>query len=313
MSLEVVDDLPAPHVLTLMTVTAHPDDETLWAGGVLARYADEGLRVLCVTCTGGENGSIVLPELDSPENRARLGEIRAEELTRALARLGPIENRWLGYADSGVMGSPQNTDPRSFWQADPEEATGRLVRIVREVRPDVIVTFNEWGGNGHPDHIRAAEIARAAFDRAGDALAYSEQLAGPDGVQPWTPSKLYERRMTAGRRRKVARLVADEGIIAALPILVRIVTQWRPRKERSRRIKANLQSPATAEVEVGSWVAKKQAALAEHRTQFVPNPVQLRYLSFATEQFTLRGSRVEVTLPEKDLFAGLRSGSRTEL
>ena len=119
--------------------------------------------------------------------------------------------------------------------------------------------------------------------------------------------------MTAGRRRKVARLVADEGIIAALPILVRIVTQWRPRKERSRRIKANLQSPATAEVEVGSWVAKKQAALAEHRTQFVPNPVQLRYLSFATEQFTLRGSRVEVTLPEKDLFAGLRSGSRTEL
>jgi LmbE family N-acetylglucosaminyl deacetylase len=119
--------------------------------------------------------------------------------------------------------------------------------------------------------------------------------------------------MAAGRRQKVARLVADEGIMAALPILVRIASQWRPREERSRRIKANLQRPATAEVEVGRWVTRKQAALAEHRTQFRPDPAQLRYLSFATEQFTLRESRVEVNLPEKDLFAGLRSGSRTEL
>jgi GlcNAc-PI de-N-acetylase len=124
---QTVEDLPILHVLTLMTVTGHPDDETLWAGGVMARYAAEGLRVVCVTCTEGENGSIVVPELDTPENRARLGEIRAEELTRALARLGSIENRWLGYGDSGMTGSPQNTDPHSFWSADPTEATGRPV------------------------------------------------------------------------------------------------------------------------------------------------------------------------------------------
>ena len=309
--IEAVGDLASGHVLTLMIVTGHPDDETLWAGGIIARYAAEGLRVLCVTCTRGENGSIAVPELDTPENRGRLGEIRAEELTRALACLGSIENRWLGYGDSGVRGSPQNTDPCSFWQADPEEATGRLVRIVRQVRPDVIVTFNEWGGNLHPDHIRAAEIARAAFDRAGRATAYPEQLGGLDSVPLWTPSKLYERRMTASRRQKVARLLADEGIIAAAPILVRVALQWRPRNERARRIKADLQGPLTTEVDVGRWVTKKQAAIAEHRTQFRLDPKELRYLSSATEQFTLRESRVEVNLPELDLFAGLRSGLRT--
>ncbi len=307
---EVVDDVPIPRAPTLLTVTAHPDDETLWAGGVMARYAAEGLRVLCVTCTGGENGSIVLPELDTPKNRARLGEIRAEELSRALARLGSIENRWLGYRDSGMMGTPENNDPRSFWQADLEEATGRLVRIVREVRADVIVTFNEWGGNGHPDHIRAAQIARAAFDRAGDATAFPEQLGGLDAVAPWTPLKLYERRMTASRRQKVARLLADEGIMAAVPILVRIALQWRPRNERTRRMKADSQGAIDTEVDVGRWVTEKQAALAEHRTQMPADPAQLRYLSFAVEQFTLRETRVEVHLPETDLFAGLRSGQR---
>jgi N-acetyl-1-D-myo-inositol-2-amino-2-deoxy-alpha-D-glucopyranoside deacetylase len=146
-------------MFTLIIVTGGPEDETLWAGGVIARYAEEGMRVVCVTCTGGEHGSIVAPELDTPENRARLGEIRAEELTRALARLGSIENRWLGLRRLRDDGLPQNTDPHSFWSADPKEATGRLVRIVRQVQPDVIVTFNEWGGNGHPDHIRAALIA----------------------------------------------------------------------------------------------------------------------------------------------------------
>lgn len=310
MQRQAIDDLPRPRMLTLMIVTGHPDDETLWAGGVMARYAEEGMRVVSVTCTGGEHGSIVAPELDTPENRARLGEIRADELTRALARLGSIENRWLGYVDSGTMGSPQNNAPRCFWQADLLEATGRLVQIVREVRPDVIVTFNEWGGNGHPDHIRAAEIARAAFDRAGDAAAYPAQLTGPNGVQPWTPSKFYERRMTAGRRRTVAQLVADDGIVAALQVLIRLVSRWRPRSERSRQKKARMLGPLDTEVDVGKWVMNKQAALAEHRTQFRSDPAELRYLAFATEHFTLRESRVEVHRPETDLFSGLRSGSR---
>src|ERR671927_1971908 len=89
--------------LTLMTVHAHPDDETISTGGVMARYAAEGARVVCVTCTGGEHGEIVVPELDTPENHARLAKLRAEELRRALAHLGSVESRMLGYVDSGMM------------------------------------------------------------------------------------------------------------------------------------------------------------------------------------------------------------------
>src|SRR5919199_817098 len=103
--------------LRLMTVHAHPDDESISTGGIMARYAAEGMRVVNVTCTGGEHGEIVVPDLDTPENHARLGEIRRAEMTAALARLGPIEQRWLGYIDSGMMGTPENDLPGSFYSA----------------------------------------------------------------------------------------------------------------------------------------------------------------------------------------------------
>src|SRR5262245_34170637 len=118
------------HPLTLMTVHAHPDDETISTGGVMARYAAEGARVVCVTCTGGEHGEIVVPELDTPENHARLGDIRADELRQALDRLGNIESRKLGYVDSGMMGTPENDAAESFWQASFDEAVERLLEIV---------------------------------------------------------------------------------------------------------------------------------------------------------------------------------------
>jgi LmbE family N-acetylglucosaminyl deacetylase len=121
--------------LTLLTVHAHPDDETISTGGVMARYAAEGIRVVCITCTGGEHGEIVVPELDTPENHARLGEIRRAELSQALAHLGPIEHHYLGYVDSGMMGTPENDAPESFWQADFDGAVDRLLSIVRDVRP----------------------------------------------------------------------------------------------------------------------------------------------------------------------------------
>src|SRR5512132_4624065 len=113
--------------LTLLLVHAHPDDETIGTGGVMARYAAEGARVVCVTCTGGEHGEIVVPDMDTPENHARLAEIRAEELRRALARLGHVESRKLGYVDSGMMGTPENEAKESFWQADFDEAVERLL------------------------------------------------------------------------------------------------------------------------------------------------------------------------------------------
>ncbi|MDQ3937524.1 MAG: PIG-L family deacetylase, partial [Chloroflexota bacterium] len=183
--------------LTLLTVHAHPDDESISTGGVMARYATEGLRVVCVTCTGGEHGEIVVPELDTPANHARLAEIRRAELARALAHLGPIEHHWLGYVDSGMMGTPENKAPDSFWQADFDEAVERLLRVVRDVTPDVMVSYNDFGGYGHPDHIRAALITKAAFERTAD--------------DDRRPAKLYETVFSFARREQIMRVATARG------------------------------------------------------------------------------------------------------
>ncbi len=144
-----------PRPLTLMTVHAHPDDETIGTGGVMARAVAEGRRVVLVTCTRGEMGEIVVPEMDTPENHRRLGELRAAELERAMAILGVTEWDNLGYHDSDMMGRSGNHDPRCFWQADLDEAIGRLVWLVRRHRPDVVTTYNDFGGlrapGSHPD------------------------------------------------------------------------------------------------------------------------------------------------------------------
>ena len=201
---------PSPHVPTLMTVHAHPDDEVIGTGGTMAKAVIEGRRVVLVTCTRGEMGDIVVPELDTPANHRRLGEIRAAELEQAMAALGVTEWENLGYHDSDMMGRPGNRDPRTLWQADLDEAIGRLVWMVRRYRPDVMTTYNDFGGYGHPDHIRTHLVAVGAFARAGDPAWYPEQLApehggtgaseGEGGLAPWAPAKLYEQAIPASVR-----------------------------------------------------------------------------------------------------------------
>ncbi len=198
--------------LTLLTIHAHPDDETISTGGVMARYLAEGQRVVCLTSNLGEHGEIVVPDMDTPENHARLADIRGQELAEALRRLGGVESRLLGYEDSGMMGTPDNDDPASFWQADLDEAIGRTVRVVRDVQPDVIVGYNDFGGYGHPDHIRAAQVAKGAFERAGDPDAYPEHLA--QGLPPWTPAKLYESVLGLSGRERLRERVVERGIKA---------------------------------------------------------------------------------------------------
>src|SRR5919108_4272693 len=139
--------------LTLMTVHAHPDDETIGTGGTMAKAVRDGHRVVLVTCTRGELGEIVVPDLDTVDNHRRLGEIRAGELERAMGHLGVTEWENLGYRDSDMMGRAGNHDPRSFWQADLDEAARRLVWLIRRYQPDVVTTYNDFGGGGHPDHI----------------------------------------------------------------------------------------------------------------------------------------------------------------
>ena len=172
----------------LLLVHAHPDDEAMSTGGLIARCIAEGRRVDLVTCTGGEEGEIHDPSLDPAEAAPRLASIRAAELACSLEALGDgaVGFHPLGYRDSGMMGTDANSREDVFWNADLEEATRRLVSIVREVRPAVIVSYDSNGNYGHPDHINAYRIARAAYEAAGDPARY------PDAGVPHTVAKRYE-------------------------------------------------------------------------------------------------------------------------
>jgi LmbE family N-acetylglucosaminyl deacetylase len=172
----------------LLLVHAHPDDESFSTGGLIARSVEEGRRVDLVTCTGGEEGEIHDPDLDAEEARPRLREIRREELECSVRALGDghLHLHLLGYRDSGMMGTPSNERADVFWRADLDEATGKLVKIIREARPAVMVSYDENGNYGHPDHINAHRIATAAWDAAADSRRY------PDLGRPHAVAKLYE-------------------------------------------------------------------------------------------------------------------------
>ncbi len=188
---------------TLVAVHAHPDDECLPTGGILARYAAEGVRTVLVTCTGGEVGEIADPALATPEN---LGEVRARELAESVRILGIDRAVQLGYRDSGMAGTADNDHPASFLHADLDRAIGRVVAILREERADVVVTYDENGGYGHPDHIRAHQVAVAAFRAAGDPTRYPE--AGP----PWAPRKLYYAILTRSALRRFGEALRAAGV-----------------------------------------------------------------------------------------------------
>ncbi len=167
---------------TLLAVHAHPDDECIGTGGILARYAAEGARTVLVTCTDGAVGEISDPSLATPDN---LAEVRSKELDESVRILNVSRLVKLGYRDSGMAGTVDNDNPASFNQANIDEAIERVVKVVREEHPQVVVTYDERGGYGHPDHIRAHQVAVAAFAAAGDASRYP--AAGP----AWAPSKPY--------------------------------------------------------------------------------------------------------------------------
>jgi mycothiol conjugate amidase Mca len=167
-----------------MAVHAHPDDESSKGAATMARYGDEGVRVVVVTCTGGEAGEILNPAMDQPGVLERMPELRRQELAKALEIIDVTAHHWLGYRDSGMADSETNSHPDAFANADLKEATGRLVALIRAERPQVVLTYDERGGYPHPDHIRTHEVSVAAFEAAGDpgrfpeaADAYGKTLA----------------------------------------------------------------------------------------------------------------------------------------
>ena len=312
-----------PHILTLMTVHAHPDDETIGTGGTMAKMVAAGRRVVLVTGTRGEMGEIVVPEMDTPDNHRRLGELRAVELERAMGALGVTEWENLGYHDSDMMGRAGNSDPRSFWQADFDDAARRLVWLMRRYQPDVVTTYNDFGGYGHPDHIRVHDVTVRAFPRAGDPAWYPEQLApehggtGPavdaGGLAPWTPSKLYEQAIPAS----VRNAMRDQAEAAGKPSF------WSPPVDATPEQTAEWESymakmlvpdeSITAWIDVsGDPLQRKWDAIHEHKTQIAADSTFMLFgfdgwrESWSKEAFILRASNVPTAPPEDDLFAGLQ-------
>jgi mycothiol conjugate amidase Mca len=275
--------------LTIMAVHAHPDDECTSTGGSLARYAVEGVRTVVVTCTGGELGEIAHPSLASPQN---LAEVRRRELHEACRILGVSQLYMLGYRDSGMAGLPENDAPDSFWSAQLHEAAGRLVEIIRRERPHVLVSYDEVGFYGHPDHIQANRITVAAWEAAGDAERYPE-LA----LEPWSPLKLYYSTVPRSRWAEFPERLRAAGI--ELPELDE-GREWGTPDEL-----------VTTIVDAAQSVEKKRLALMAHRTQMGANVIFSRMPPwlfdelFGTESFVRVASRVEAPEREDDLLAGL--------
>ena len=157
----------------VLLVHAHPDDETINNGATMALYASLGAQVTLITCTRGEEGEILTPELIhlASSDTDSLGEHRESELASAMEALGVSDFRFLAegerkYRDSGMMGTEPNNRPDVFWQADLEEASDYLVKIIEEVKPHVLITYDEIGGYGHPDHIQAHRVAMRASEKS---------------------------------------------------------------------------------------------------------------------------------------------------
>ena len=172
--------------LSLLTVHAHPDDESSKGAGSVSLYASQGVHTTLVCCTGGEEGDILNPAMDLPEVRERIGDVRRDELATAAKIIGYDEVVMLGYRDSGMPDSEANANPAAFANAPLDEAVGRLVEVIRREQPQVVVTYgDDQQGYPHPDHLRVHDITLPAFDAAADAAAY------PELGDPWQVSKLY--------------------------------------------------------------------------------------------------------------------------
>ncbi|GAA1412395.1 N-acetyl-1-D-myo-inositol-2-amino-2-deoxy-alpha-D -glucopyranoside deacetylase [Kitasatospora putterlickiae] len=284
----------------LLLVHAHPDDESINNGATMARYAAEGAHVTLVTCTLGEGGEVIPAGLAhlTADRDDTLGAHRIGELTEAMAALGVTDVRFLGgpgrYRDSGMMGVPDNDAPGCFWRADVDEAAGRLVAVVREVRPQVLVTYDERGGYGHPDHIQAHRVATRAVELAADP-AYRPGL-GP----AWRIAKVYWNRVP---RSVITRGLAETAEKAPFPGVA----------EPADVPGVVDDGVVTTALDGSAYADRKAAAMAAHATQITVAPGggffalsnHLGQPLLTTEYYQLVSGRAGPRLPEDDLFAGL--------
>lgn len=284
--------------LRLMAVHAHPDDESSKGAATMARYVAEGHDVMVVTCTGGERGDILNPAMDRPEVAENMVEHRRREMARAAEILG-VEHRWLGFVDSGLPdGDPKPPLPEGCFAVVPlAESVPRLVEVMREFKPHVVITYDENGGYPHPDHIRTHEISVPAFEAAGDPELY------PEAGEPWTPLKLY---YSHGFSR--ARLVAMHEALLAKG-LESPYGEWLEKWSADR---GDISHRITTRIECADYFEVRDAALMAHATQIDPNsrwfavPLDVQREVWPYEEYELARSLIDTTLPEDDLFSGIR-------
>jgi N-acetyl-1-D-myo-inositol-2-amino-2-deoxy-alpha-D-glucopyranoside deacetylase len=287
---------------TLMAVHAHPDDEVFGTGGLLARYSREGVRTVLVTATRGEVGEIVDPDLDEAGKEAvskELGKVREKELRDSVAVLGVNELRFLEYQDSGMAGTEPNTNPHSFHQANFDEAVKRVVKLIREFQPQVIVTYNEWGGYGHPDHVQAHRVTVAAFHAAGEPRFY------PDLELPaWKPSKLYYTLVPKSLFSQAAKMAKE----------LNIDGPWNNPEFDAAAIMGDADELVTTRIDSRQYFDVKKKALVAHKTQISPDnfmlkmPDEMMREGMGVESFHLAHGKLVVnpeTGLEDDIFAGL--------
>ena len=287
-----------PNRLCVLTVHAHPDDESSKGAGTIARYAAEGIHTVLVCCTGGEEGDVLNPGLkDDASITGNLPSVRRAELETAASIIGYDELVWLGYRDSGMPDSEANSNPDNFAQAPLEEAIERLVAIIRRARPQVIVTYaDNQKGYPHPDHLRVHDISIPAFDRAGDPESY------PGAGEPWQPLKLYYTVWSKKRVVETHQAFLDRDLESPYD------AKWLDRPGQDSRI--------TTQVAVDNSV-RRQALLA-HQTQVDPTskfwfglPTDVMDRIHPFDDYVLARSLVDVPEREDDLFAGIRSSVPT--
>jgi mycothiol S-conjugate amidase len=282
--------------LCLLTVHAHPDDESSKGAGTVARYHAEGVRTVLVCCTGGEEGDILNPAMDREDVRANLAKVRGEELDRAAAIIGYDEVVMLGYHDSGMPESEANARPEAFANAPLDEAVGRLVAILRRERPQVVVTYSDdQQGYPHPDHLRVHDITQPAVERAADPAWY------PEAGAPWQVAKVYYSIWSKKRAEATHEKYLELGLESPFG------EEWFKRPWQDDRI--------TTSIDIAGYAGVRLDALLAHATQVDPNSpfwfglprdVSESIHPFDDYQLAWTADDVDAPTPEADLFAGLR-------
>ena len=284
-----------PDRLCLLSVHAHPDDEASKGAPTVAKYHAAGIRTVLVCCTGGEEGDILNPAMDTPEVRADIARIRMAELKASTDIIGYDVTVLLGYRDSGMPDSEANKNPAAFAQVRLEEEVERLVGVIRRERPQVVITYgDDHTGYPHPDHIRVHEISILAFDDAGDPDRF------PEAGAPYAPAKLYYSVWPASRFKLIHAKYLELGMESPFD------EKWLARIEHDEVY--------TTTIDIDGFQQVRGEALKAHATQVDPNspfwfglpPDAMREIN-ATENFLLARSRVGGTdVTEDDLFAGVR-------